>query len=64
MRSDGVEEFRVAEKRKPKPDDLGQSARFVETAKKLTVDESGKYFELALKKIAKAKPKQQKRQKA
>lgn len=39
-------------KSKPrKPDDLQESQRFVETARKLEVDESGKAFESALKKI-------------
>ena len=32
-------------KPKPEPDDKEQSARFVETAKQLKVDESGKVFE-------------------
>jgi len=35
-------------KRKPKPDDKKQSQRFVETARKLEVDESGKKFNRAI----------------
>ena len=38
-------------KKKPEPDDKEQSARFVETAKALESDESGKTFERALRKI-------------
>lgn len=38
--------------KKPKPDDKEQSKRFVETARKLEVDESGKAFEKALKNIS------------
>ena len=40
------------DKQKPKPDDPKQSERFVETAHKLEVDESGKSFERALRKVA------------
>ena len=39
------------EKQKPKPDDPKQSARFVEDAQKLEVDESGKSFERAVRKV-------------
>ena len=39
-------------KRDVKPDDRGQSQRFVETAKKLEADESGKSFEKAMKAIS------------
>ncbi|MFT3806456.1 hypothetical protein [Arenimonas sp.] len=46
----------MAESKKPKPDDPEQSKRFEETAKELGVDESGKAFEKAMKKVAK-KPK-------
>jgi hypothetical protein len=42
----------VAKKPKPKPDDKEQSQRFVETAKALEADESGKVFERAFKKVA------------
>jgi hypothetical protein len=36
-------------KQKPKPDDPKQSQRFVETAHKLGVDETGKSFEKTLR---------------
>ena len=35
----------------PKPDDPEQSKRFIETARELEADESGKAFERAIKKI-------------
>jgi hypothetical protein len=38
-------------KRRYEPDDPKQSARFVEDARRLDVDESGKPFERVLKKI-------------
>jgi hypothetical protein len=38
-------------KRKPEPDDKEQSSRFVETAHALEVDESGKDFARAFRKI-------------
>ena len=38
-------------KKKRKPDDRQQSQRFVETAKKLEVDENGKAFERVLKSV-------------
>lgn len=43
----------MAAKKKPdrKPDDAEQSARFVEKAKELGVDESGEAFDRALRKI-------------
>jgi hypothetical protein len=41
----------VDEKRKREPDDQKQSARFLEDARRLGVDESGKSFENALKRI-------------
>jgi|HubBroStandDraft_1064217.scaffolds.fasta_scaffold248060_2 hypothetical protein len=37
---------------KPKPDDAEQSRRFIDAAKEAGVDESGKVFEKAFKKIA------------
>ena len=43
--------------RKPIPDDKEQSQRFVETAKMLEIDESGKSFERALKVTIKHSPK-------
>ena len=39
-------------KRKTKPDNKAQSARFIAAAKSLGVDESGKDFENAMNKIA------------
>ncbi len=39
-------------KPKPKPDDPEQSRRFIDAAKAAGVDETGKEFERALKKIA------------
>lgn len=39
-------------KRKPKLEDKAQSRRFVETARKLESDESGKSFERVLNSIA------------
>ena len=47
----------MAKKPKPEPDDKKQSQRFTETAKALGVDESGKQFELAIKKLAAPKKK-------
>lgn len=41
----------MAKNPKPEPDDKEQSQRFVETAKALGVDESGKAFQSSLKKI-------------
>jgi hypothetical protein len=41
-------------RRKPKSD---QSARFIAAAKLAEADESGKKFELAMKKVVKAAPK-------
>ena len=38
-------------KRKREPDDKQQSARFVETARALETDESGKSFARAFKKV-------------
>lgn len=37
----------MTKKAKPKPDDKAQSKRFVETAKELEADASGKKFERA-----------------
>jgi hypothetical protein len=39
-------------KPKPKPDNPEQSARFIEAAKAAGVDETGKAFEAAIKRIA------------
>ena len=47
---------RVKKTRKP-PDDKTQSQRFVETARALEADESGKAFERALKVVVPTKPK-------
>ena len=46
-------------KRKPKgkPDNPAQSKRFIEAARKLGVDESGKAFEEVMRSLAKRKPK-------
>lgn len=41
----------MTEKPKPEPDDKEQSERFIDTARKLEVDESGKVFEHVLKQI-------------
>lgn len=41
----------MAPQPKPKPDNPDQSARFIEAAKRAEVDESGKEFEAALKKL-------------
>jgi hypothetical protein len=45
----------MAAKPKPPPDDRKQSDRFSETARRIGVDETGKAFERALKKIARKK---------
>lgn len=45
----------MARKPTPKPDDPEQSERFVEQARELEADESGKAFEQALKKIVPAR---------
>ena len=39
----------MPKKPKPKPDDAKQSKRFVDTARNLEVEESGKSFEHAMK---------------
>jgi hypothetical protein len=41
---------------KPKETQGAQSARFIETARKIGVDESGKEFESALKRVVQSKP--------
>lgn len=46
----------VAKKPKPEPDNKEQSSRFVETAKALGVDESGKDFDRAMKSVIPPKP--------
>lgn len=38
----------MTKKLKPEPDDKEQSQRFVETARELGADESGKTFEMAI----------------
>jgi len=47
----GAGECDVPEKRKPELDDPKQSARFLEDARRLEVDESGKSFQHVFKKI-------------
>lgn len=47
----------MAKKPKPEPDDKEQSSRFVETAKSLGVDESGKNFDRAMNLVAPSKSK-------
>lgn len=42
-------------KKRPKPDDKEQSARFIETAKRLGADKSKEAFERAIDKIVKKK---------
>lgn len=42
----------MAKKRKPKKDDAKQSQRFVETARDLDIDVSGKSFERAMKAVS------------
>jgi hypothetical protein len=44
-------------KAKPKPDKKPQHERFIETARKIGADESGKEFERAMKRIVFAKSK-------
>lgn len=44
----------MAKKRKPKKDDPEQSQRFVETARELETDETGKRFDRVLKKVARS----------
>ncbi len=44
-------------RRKAEPDDAAQSARFVEAAKQLGVDESGEAFDKALSAVLKSKRK-------
>jgi len=45
-------ERKMDKRRKREPDDKEQSARFVETARQLESDESGKQFARALRRIA------------
>jgi hypothetical protein len=47
----GESERGMDEKRKREPDDKEQSARFLEDARRLGMDESGKSFERVLKKV-------------
>lgn len=42
----------MAKKEKPKPDDKEQSQRFLEAARSLEADESGRKFNEAVEKIA------------
>lgn len=44
------------QKAKPKLTDKEQSERFIETARKLRVDESGESFERAVKKVLRDRP--------
>lgn len=53
----------MAKNPKTEPDDPAQSKRFVETAKALASDESGKSFVRAFKKVV-PRPSKAKRQKA
>jgi hypothetical protein len=46
----------MSKKQAIKPDNAKQSARFVETARKLGADESGKAFERAIGAVVKPKP--------
>ena len=50
---------RKGKKRKPKggPDNPAQSRRFIESARKLGVDESGADFQKAMRAVLKPKPK-------
>jgi hypothetical protein len=41
-------------RKSPKNTDKAQSERFIETARKLESDESGKFFERAIKKIVRS----------
>jgi len=45
----------MAKNANPKPGDLAQSKRFIDEAKRLEADESGKAFESAMKAVAPAK---------
>lgn len=49
-------------KQKPKPDDKEQSKRFIETARELEADESGKEFERVIKKVFPSTPPPKRRQ--
>lgn len=57
MKSHGEGERPVPRNPKPKSDDEKQSQRFVETARKLESDESGKEFERAFVTVVSPKPK-------
>lgn len=61
LRSRGAIGGNVAKKPKPKPDDEEQSRRFVETARELVADESGKAFDRAISSITSSKSKKDKR---
>lgn len=54
----------MANKTKPKPDDKEQSSRFVETAKSLGVDESGKNFDRAMNLVAPSESKREPKKKS
>ncbi len=47
----------MGRKKKPRPDDPEQYARFVETAKKIEADDAKERFEEAMKRILSAKQK-------
>jgi len=51
----------MAGKRKPKLEDKEQSRRFVETARKLEADESGKAFKRALVQVVNSNTKKSRR---
>lgn len=50
----------MAKKPKPEPDDREQSARFIETAKALGAEESGKEFDRVVDRVVSTKPTTQK----
>ncbi len=52
MRNRGAKGNKMPKSEKPKSDDAKQSERFMEAARKIEADESGKKFEQAFKKIA------------
>jgi hypothetical protein len=52
----GVKGKRKKRGKRGEPDNPAQSARFIKAAKELGVDESGRAFEDAMRKLAKRKP--------
>jgi len=46
----------MAKKKAPKPDDAKQSQQFVETAKKLEADETGRAFEKVFNRVVRTNP--------